>query len=91
MIVQNHLLPIHTKKLVVNCLFLPLLDYGDLVWGDRNNVISMNHLQILHNKAAKCVLDMPSYASSNEALDNIIGVHCLPGEDSIIVPLCSKL
>ena len=29
----KHLLPIHTRKLVVNCLFLPLLDYGDLVWG----------------------------------------------------------
>ena len=67
----KHLLPIHTRKLVVNCLFLPLLYYGDLVWGDRNNITLMNHLQMLHNKAAKCVLDMPSYASSTEAWDSL--------------------
>ena len=39
--------------------------------GDRNNITLMNHLQILHNKAAKCVLDMPNYASSTEALDSL--------------------
>ena len=55
----------------MNCLFLPLLDYGDLVWGDRNNITLMNHLQILQNKVAKCILDMPSYASSTEALHSL--------------------
>ena len=29
----KHLLPIHTRKLVVNCLFLPLLDCGNLDLG----------------------------------------------------------
>ena len=53
----------------MNCLISPLFDYGDLVWGDRNNITLMNGLQILHNKAAKCILDIPSYASSTEALD----------------------
>jgi hypothetical protein len=47
---------------------LPLLDYGDLVWGDKNNVSLMNDLQILHNKTAKSVLDLPIDASSSQAL-----------------------
>ena len=56
----KHLLPFHARKLVVNCLISPLFDYGDLVWGDRNNSTLMNGLQILHNKAAKCILDLPT-------------------------------
>ena len=39
-----------------------LLDYWDLVWGlDRNKITLMNHLQILHNKAA----------NRTDALDNL--------------------
>ena len=39
-----------------------LLDYWDLVWGlDRNKITLINHLQILHNKAA----------NRTDALDNL--------------------
>jgi hypothetical protein len=64
----KHLLPFHARLLVVNSLILPLLDYDDLVWGDKNNVSLMNDLQILHNKTAKSVLDLPIDASSSQAL-----------------------
>lgn len=55
----KHLLPFHARLVVVNSLILPILDYGDLVWGDRNNVSLMNDLQIFHHKIAKSVLDLP--------------------------------
>ena len=31
---------------------LPLFDYADVVWGDKNNVILMIQVQVLQNKAA---------------------------------------
>ena len=33
----KHLLPIHTRELYVNPMILPLLDYSDIVWGDKHN------------------------------------------------------
>ena len=46
----------------------PVFDYGDLVWGDKNNVTLMNDLQVLQNKAAKSILDRPLYSSATDAL-----------------------
>jgi hypothetical protein len=36
-----------------------LFDYGDIVWGDKDNITSMQALQVLQNKAAKFILDRP--------------------------------
>jgi hypothetical protein len=72
----KHLPPFHARLLVVNCLILPLLDYSDLVWGDKNNVSLMNDLQILHNKTAKSVLDL-----------RIIYLNLKIGENVIITDL----
>ena len=47
---------------------LPIFDYADLVWGDKDNVCLMKELQILQNKAAKLILDRPLYSSSINAL-----------------------
>ena len=50
-------LPPHSARLLFyNCLVLPLFDYGDLVWGDKDNIVLMESLQILQNKAAKIIL-----------------------------------
>ena len=38
--------------LQANALILPLFDYGDVIWGDKNNDTIMSELQILQNKAA---------------------------------------
>jgi hypothetical protein len=35
------------------------MDYGDLIWGDENNKLLMEDLQIMQNKAAKVILGLP--------------------------------
>ena len=45
--------------------------YGDLIWGDKNNVTLMNSLQVLENKAAKLILDKHPRYSSTEALQEL--------------------
>jgi hypothetical protein len=59
----KHMLPPKTRVLVVKTLILhvTMLEYANLVWGDRNNASRalMNNLQVLHNKSAKLVLNLP--------------------------------
>ena len=64
----KHLLPESTREVVVNTLILLLLDYGDLVWGDKANDTLINSLQVLQNKAAKEILNMRDDDSSMMAL-----------------------
>ena len=49
-------------------LILPLLDYVDFVWGDTNNEVLMNNLQVLQNNAARIILELPQYFSGTHAL-----------------------
>ena len=67
----KHLLPRHSRQTVVNLLILLILDYGDLVWGDRDNKTLMDSVQVLHNKAAKLILNLPNRASSSQALSDL--------------------
>ena len=62
---------LHTKLTLYNCLIIPLFDYGDTVWGDKNNNTLMGQLQVLQNKAAKVLLNLPPRSSSTEALDRL--------------------
>ena len=59
----KHLLPRHARITLYNALILPILDYADIVWGDKDNTTLMNKLQIVQNNAAKTILDLPMYAS----------------------------
>ena len=43
------------------------IDYADIIWGDKNNSVLMNSLQILENKAAKLILDAPPRSSATDA------------------------
>ena len=52
-------------------MMLPLFDYADIVWGDRDNKVLMKSLQILQNEAAKVILDLPSRSSSTDALTSL--------------------
>ena len=67
----KHLLPRHVRVTLYNALILPILDYADIVWGDKDNIMLMNMLQIVQNKAAKTILDLPMYSSSTEALSTL--------------------
>ena len=51
-----------------NTMIQPILDYGDIVWGDRFNQTQMDELQVLQNKAAKIILNQPVYSSGSSAL-----------------------
>ena len=53
----KHLLPVYARITLANCLVVPLFDYADSVWGDKDNLFLMNQLQIMHNKLAKVILD----------------------------------
>ena len=67
----KHLLPYNARLLYYKSLVLPILDYADMVWGDKDNAVLMNNLQVLQNKAAKLVLDKPLYSSVTDALNQL--------------------
>ena len=62
------LLRTHAGLLYYKSLVLPILDYADIVWGDKDNAVLMNNQQVLQNKAAKLLLDRPLYSSATDAL-----------------------
>lgn len=35
----KHLLPVNARLALYNSLILPLFDYGDVIWGDKSNVL----------------------------------------------------
>ena len=67
----EHLLPHFGRVHYYTSVIQPLFDYGDIVWGDKNNCTLMNNLQILQSKAAKIILDHPLYSSATEALNSL--------------------
>ncbi len=64
----KHLLPRQSRELVYKTVIQPVLEYGDIVWGDRFNNTLMERLQVLQNEAAKVILDRPLYSSASDAL-----------------------
>ena len=50
------LLPLNARLLFYTATILPLFDYADIIWGDKNNTGLVNGLQTLENKAAKLIL-----------------------------------
>ena len=67
----SHLVPRAQRLTLVNTMITPLFDYGDTVWGDRNNQCMMKTLQVLHNRCAKLVLNMKPCDSSTKVLDSL--------------------
>ena len=63
----KHLLPLDARVALYNALIRPLFDFADTILGDRDNITLMHDLQVLQNKAAKVILDLPNYASSTDA------------------------
>ena len=60
--------PLSARITFLNFYVLPLFDYGDIIWGDRGNATLMAELQILHNKAARLILDLHPRSSASDAL-----------------------
>ena len=55
----RHIVPRQELVTLYNSIVLPLMDYADLIWGDKNNKLLMEDLQIMQNKAAKVILGLP--------------------------------
>ena len=51
----SYLIPKAQQFTLVETMIVSLFDYGDVVWGDRNNQSLMKTLQIVHNKCAQLV------------------------------------
>lgn len=64
----KYYLPYNALLLFYNSFVLPIFDYADLVWGDKDNVSLMKESQILQNKAAKLIVDRPLHSSSTDVL-----------------------
>ena len=45
-----------------------ILEYASIVWGDKNNKVLTDSMQVPQNKAAKLVLDRATLSSSTQAL-----------------------
>lgn len=71
----KHLLPLHGRLNLYNYLILPLFDYADIVWGDKNNEVLMHNLQVLQNNAARTILDLPKFFSGTQALAQLNWIH----------------
>ena len=67
----KYLFPVSALKLLATTTILLLLDYADIVWGDKNNKTLMGGIQILQNKMEKIILDKPVHASATEALNEL--------------------
>ena len=61
-------LPIYARNLFVSVTVLPFFDYCDIFYGDKNDKVLIDSLQVLHNKAAKIVLNRPVHSSSAQTL-----------------------
>ena len=82
----RNLLLLQARVNLYNALILPLFDYRDVIWGEKNNYTIMSELQILQNKAAKVMLGQPPGSPSTEALKSL--GHC-PQEGFFIAALQS--
>lgn len=59
----------YTSENFVKSMILPLLDYSDIVWGDKQNKTLMAKVQLLQNKAAKLILDKAKHPLPTEAIN----------------------
>jgi len=60
----KHLLPVCARKMYVTTMVIPILEYASIAWGDKNNKVLMDSIQVLQNRAAKMVLDRAPHSSS---------------------------
>ena len=65
------LLPLYARLTFYHSMILPIFDYNDIIWGDKNNAKLMNDLQVQQNKAAKIILDKEKYSSATAALETL--------------------
>jgi len=73
----KHLLPLDARVALYNALTRSLFDFADTIQGDRDNITLRHDLQVLQNKAAKVILDLPNYASSTGLSKHSDGLYLI--------------
>ena len=69
---HKHALPAYAKIIRHQSRAIRSYDNcSEIIWGDRGNTTLMAELQILHNKAARIILDLPPTASASDALSKL--------------------
>ena len=66
--IYQHLLMLESSLTLVSKLVMPIFDCPDFVWGDKNNSVLTNHLQVLHNRTVKIIPDAHPLSSASESL-----------------------
>ena len=84
----KRLLPVYARKIYVTTMVIPILEYASIVWGDKNNKVLMDSIQVLQNRAAKMVLDRTPHSSSTEALEDLNWVNLTTRRQMKTLPLC---
>ena len=46
----KHLLPVYARRIYVSTMVIPILEYASIVWGDKNNKVLMDSIQVLQIK-----------------------------------------
>ena len=49
----KHLLPVYARGIYVSTMVISILEYASIVWVYKNNIVLMDSIQVLQNKAAK--------------------------------------
>ena len=52
----------------MSTMVIPILEYASIVWGDKNNKVLMDSIQVPQSKATKIILDRAPHSSSSKAL-----------------------
>ena len=64
----KHLLPVYARRIYVSTMVISILEYASIVWVYKNNIVLMDSIQVLQNKAAKPLLERATHSSSTQAL-----------------------
>ncbi len=70
-------IPLKTRLIIHNALILPLFDYGDIIWGDKNNSYDlMDQPQVLQRtRLQRPFLTLPTYPHPLKPSANYTGIH----------------
>ena len=64
----KQLLTVYARKLYITIMVIPILEYANVILGDKNNKVFMSSIQLPQNKTAKMILDKAPHLSSTMAL-----------------------
>jgi hypothetical protein len=68
-------IPLKTRLIIYNAFILPLFDYGDIIWGDKNNSSLMDNYEFSRIRLQRPFLMLPTYPHPLKPSTNYTGNH----------------